>query len=286
MAKATLGIIGGSGLYELEGLSNIQKHKLDTPFGSPSDEYLSGDLGDTHLVFLPRHGQGHWITPSEINFRANIWGFKKLGVEWIMSVSAVGSLREDIERGDMVVPNQFFDRTRERISTFFGNGCVAHTMFGDPVCEILRKKIVDASKSVGAKTHDGGTYVNMEGPAFSTRAESLFYRTIDNAAVIGMTNLQEAKLAREAEISYATLALATDYDCWHQSEEDVNADMVVQVMKKNVATAKKILVEVAKNAPEGHSPFKGALKYAIVTDPSKIPAETREKLNLLIGPYV
>jgi 5'-methylthioadenosine phosphorylase len=277
-----LGVVGGSGLYDMDGLTDVQRHTIDTPFGAPSDSYLTGKLdGEIELVFLPRHGIGHRFLPGEINYRANIYGFKKLGVDYLLSVSAVGSMKEEINPGDMVVPDQFIDRTHKRNSSFFGDGIVAHVPFGDPVCAKLRKVLVDASKKVGARTHDGGTYICMEGPQFSTRAESLSYRAL-GVSVIGMTNLPEAKLAREAEMSYATLALATDYDCWHQSEEAVQADVVVQVMKKNVATAQKILKEVARNVPTDPSPFHGILKYSIVTDPKTIPAATREKLSLLI----
>lgn len=285
MAQIKLGIIGGSGLYEMEGLSKIEKHPIQTPFGDPSDTYISGEIEETRLYFLPRHGIGHRFLPGEINYRANIYGFKKLGVQWLLSVSAVGSMKEEIAPGHMVAPDQFIDRTRGRISTFFGEGIVAHVPFGNPVCEILRKTIVRCSKKVGATTHDGGTYICMQGPQFSTRAESFFYRSL-GVSVIGMTNLPEAKLAREAEMSYATLALATDYDCWHESEEDVQADTVVEVMKKNVAIAKKIVREVALNMPKDPCPYSGLLKHSIVTDPKVIPAETREKLSLLIKNYL
>ncbi len=282
MAGRRLGIIGGSGLYEMDGLKNVKKTTLDTPFGPPSDAFLSGELETgVELVFLPRHGIGHRLLPGEINYRANIYGFKKLGVEWLLSVSAVGSMKETIHPGDMVVPDQFIDLTRHRASTFFGDGIVGHVPFGDPVCAVLRKVVLEASKKIGARTHDGGTYVCMEGPQFSSRAESLSYRVM-GIHVIGMTNMPEAKLAREAEMSYATLALATDYDCWHQGEEDVKADTVVQVMKKNVAVAQKILKEVARNVSAEPSPFRGLLKTSIVTDPKMIPAATREKLALLL----
>ncbi len=286
MSQIKLGIIGGSGLYEMEGLSKTQTDQVKTPFGDPSDAYFSGELSNgNRLYFLPRHGIGHRFLPSEINYRANIYGFKKLGVEWILSVSAVGSMKEEIHPGDMVVPDQFIDRTFKRATTFFGDGLVAHVPFGDPTCDVLRKKVVEASKKVGAKTHVGGTYICMEGPQFSTRAESLFYRSL-GVSVIGMTNLPEAKLAREAEISYATLALATDYDCWHQSEEAVRADSVVEVMKKNVETAKKIVKEVGLQMPSEPTPWREMLKHAMVTQPDTIPAETREKLSLLIKNYL
>lgn len=286
MNNRKLGVIGGSGLYEMDGLTKIKKHEVQTPFGEPSAAYVSGEVENgVRLYFLPRHGLGHRLLPGEINYRANIYGFKKLGVEWIVSVSAVGSMKEEIHPGDMVVPDQFIDRTRGRASTFFGNGIVAHVPFGDPVCPVLRKALVAACKGTGARTHVGGTYLCMEGPQFSTRAESFFYRSL-GVSVIGMTNLPEAKLAREAEISYATLALATDYDCWHQTEEEVRADAVVEVMKKNVATARRILKEVALNMPKEDCPWRGMLKTAMVTDPKVIPRETREKLDLLVGPYL
>jgi 5'-methylthioadenosine phosphorylase len=286
MTNRKLGIIGGSGLYEMEGLSRIEKHEIDTPFGKPSDVYFSGETENgVRLYFLPRHGIGHRFLPGEINYRANIYGFKKLGVEWLVSVSAVGSMKEEIRPGDIVIPDQFFDRTRNRISTFFGNGIVAHVPFGDPVCAVLRQAVLGASKRVGARTHDGGTYICMEGPQFSTRAESLFYRSL-GVSVIGMTNLPEAKLAREAEISYATIALATDYDCWHESEEDVRADTVVEVMKKNVSVARKILKEVALNLPQEPCPWKGMLRTAIVTDRNVIPKETKQNLSALLQDYL
>ncbi|MFH1018055.1 MAG: S-methyl-5'-thioadenosine phosphorylase [Pseudomonadota bacterium] len=282
MAGRKLGVIGGSGLYDMDGLKKVKKLSVETPFGPPSDSFVVGELEQgVEMVFLPRHGVGHRFLPGEINYRANIYGFKKLGVEWLLSVSAVGSMKEEIRPGDMVVPNQFIDMTRGRVSTFFGEGIVAHVPFGDPVCAVLCKVAAEASKKVGARTHEGGTYICMEGPQFSSRAESLSYRAL-GVSVIGMTNMPEAKLAREAEMSYATLALATDYDCWHESEEDVQADTVVQVMKKNVATAQKILKEVARNVPAGPSPFRGLLKTSIVTDARVIPFSTREKLSLLI----
>lgn len=281
MAERKLGIIGGSGLYEMEGLSNVEKHTIDTPFGKPSDVYLSGEMDDTRLYFLPRHGIGHRFLPGEVNYRANIFGFKTLGVEWILSVSAVGSMKEDIHPGDMVVPDQFYDYTKGRPNSFFGNGVVAHVPFSDPVCKELRKVVLQASKKIAPRTHDGGSYVCIEGPQFSTRAESYFYRSL-GVSVIGMTNIPEAKLAREAEMSYATLALATDYDCWHESGEEVRADTVVEIMKKNVMTAQKIVKEVARNVPKGHSPWKGMLKTAIVTDRSTISAETKKKLALFL----
>ncbi|GAG25526.1 unnamed protein product, partial [marine sediment metagenome] len=220
MTRAKIGVIGGSGLYEMKGLKVIEKIKLNTPFGNPSDSFLIGSLDEVDVVFLPRHGTGHRILPSELNFRANIYGMKELGVEWIMSVSAVGSMKENFYPGDIVIPDQFFDRTKKRINTFFGDGIVAHVPFADPVCPDLSSILFKAGKGIGAKIHKGGTYLCIEGPQFSTRAESKIYRKW-GVDIIGMTNIPEAKLAREAEICYATVALVTDFDCWHESEEDV-----------------------------------------------------------------
>ncbi|HJZ84160.1 MAG TPA: S-methyl-5'-thioadenosine phosphorylase [Polyangia bacterium] len=286
MRVKTIGVIGGSGLYEIEGLSEIEQRKLDTPFGAPSDEYVIGRLGQARLAFLPRHGRGHRIAPHEINFRANIFGMKQLGAEWIISVSAVGSMREDILPGDMVIVDQFFDRTKNRPSTFFGDGVVGHIAFADPVCGPLAAIVATASEKVGARTHRGGTYLCIEGPQFSTRAESLTYRKW-GVAVIGMTNLTEAKLAREAEICYSTLALATDFDCWHESEAAVTADAVVEILRKNVATAKSIIREAAGRIPDKRScGCVQAAKNAILTDRAAIPAETRRRLELLFGKYL
>lgn len=283
MTQQKLGIIGGSGLYDMEGLTKVEKHEIDTPFGKPSDFYLSGEIENgVRLYFLPRHGIGHRFLPGEINYRANIYGFKKLGVEWLVSVSAVGSMKEEIQPGDMVIVDQFIDRTKNRISTFFGEGIVAHVPFGDSVCPVLRKSVLAASKRVGAKTHDGGTYICIEGPQFSSRAESLWFRSM-GVSVIGMTNIPEAKLAREAEMSYSTIALATDYDCWHESEDDVSHAGVVEVMKKNVSTARKIVKDLALNLPKEPCPWRGILKASMGTDLATAPAGTKEKLSLLIG---
>ena len=282
----TIGVIGGSGLYEMEGLSDIERKKLDTPFGAPSDEYVIGRLGDARMVFLPRHGRGHRISPSEINFRANLYGMKSLGVEWIISISAVGSMQEHIQPGDMVIVDQFYDRTRTRVSTFFGDGVVGHVAFADPVCTSLARILGDASEKVGARTHRGGTYLCIEGPQFSTRGESRIYRKW-GVEVIGMTNLTEAKLAREAEICYSTVALATDYDCWHESEEDVTVDAVIAIVKKNVATAKAIIREAAGKIPaERTCACKTAAQNAIMTDRAAIPPAARERLKLLFGKYL
>ncbi|MDF1537168.1 MAG: S-methyl-5'-thioadenosine phosphorylase [bacterium] len=281
-----LGIIGGSGLYEMEGLTNITSVSMSTPFGDPSDEIITGTLGDITLAFLPRHGKGHRITPSEINYRANIYALKTLGVDSIIAVSAVGSMKEEIVPGDLVVPHQFIDRTRGRASTFFGNGIAGHVAFADPVCHSLADIAAKGAASTGAKVHQGGTYICMEGPQFSTRAESNLYRSW-GVDVIGMTNIPEAKLAREAELCYATVALATDYDCWHETEEDVSVEAILQIMRKNVENARTAIAWAARNmvekAPCGCSE---ALKFAIVTDRSAIPEETKKDLEPIIGKYI
>jgi 5'-methylthioadenosine phosphorylase len=279
-------VIGGSGLYDIAGLEEVEEVELSTPFGAPSDAYVTGRLGGVRMVFLPRHGRGHRISPSELNFRANIWGLKRLGVTRILSVSAVGSMREDIAPGDFVVIDQFFDRTRHRADTFFGGGVVAHVMFADPVCPELRGLLLEAGRSLGVRLHDGGTYLNMEGPQFSTRAESRIYRQW-GVDVIGMTNLQEAKLAREAEICYATIAMATDYDCWHEEHEAVTVEAVIAVMNKNVGNARRLITAAVPRMPGARSCGCGhALRSAIMTAPDRIPPEARERLSLLIGKYL
>ncbi len=283
-----IGIIGGSGLYEMEGLTDIRMESVTTPFGDPSDAYLIGRLEgvDAELVFLPRHGRGHRFTPTEVPYRATIFGMKKLGVSWIISISAVGSLREEIVPGHMVIIDQFIDRTRSRATSFFDNGIVAHIAFGDPVCGTLRGFLLEASRQAGATFHDGGTYVCMEGPAFSTRAESNLYRSW-GGSVIGMTNLPEAKLAREAEISYATVALSTDYDCWHEAHDDVTVDQVIATMQKNVRTAKEIIRHTIPliAAHDGPAPHSNALAGAILSAKEGVPAERIEALSPLIGKY-
>lgn len=282
----TVGVIGGSGLYEMEELEDVREVELDTPFGKPSDSYITGRLGDVKMVFLPRHGRGHRILPSELNFRANIHGMKQLGVERIISVSAVGSMKEEIEPGHIVIPDQFIDRTKGRISTFFGNGVVGHVSFADPLCGDLSKLVYDAAQSVGATAHFGGTYICIEGPQFSTRAESRLYRSW-GVDVIGMTNVPESKLAREAEMCYATIALSTDYDCWHEEEEDVTVEAVLEIIRENVATAKAIIRKsVATIGDERDCPCGTALEYAIMTDKSKIPANTKKDLDLILGKYL
>ncbi|HEX7481401.1 MAG TPA: S-methyl-5'-thioadenosine phosphorylase [Polyangiales bacterium] len=284
---STLGIIGGSGLYDLAGLTDVAEVRVATPFGEPSDALVRGRLGNTTLLFLPRHGRGHRIAPHRINYRANIFALKMLGVEQIVSVSAVGSLKEDIHPGDMVLVDQFIDRTRDRASTFFDeHGVVAHVGFGDPTDDALRAALHEAAKQTGARVHVGGTYVCMEGPQFSTRAESQMYRGW-GASVIGMTNLPEAKLAREAELPYASLSMATDYDCWHQSEEAVTVEAVIAVMTKNVNTAREIIRHVAARLPDpSKSPAASALKDAIMTAPAHITKHARQELAPLIAKYL
>jgi len=284
--ETVVGVIGGSGLYEIQGLESVREVELSTPFGAPSDAFVTGVLGGVKMAFLPRHGRGHRILSTEINFRANVWGMKKLGVTRIVSISAVGSMREDVAPGDFVVVDQFFDRTRHRHDTFFGGGVVAHVMFADPVCPEVRSALVETGRALGLRMHDGGTYVNMEGPQFSTRAESRIYRTW-GVDVIGMTNLQEARLAREAEICYATVAMATDYDCWHESHEDVTVEAILAVMARNVDNARRLVAATTPGIAGARSCACGsALATAILTAPDRIPAEARERLDLLIGKYL
>ena len=286
MSKHIVGVIGGSGLYHMEGLQQVKEVSVSTPFGKPSDKFIRGRLEKTELVFLPRHGRGHRWIPTEINFRANIFAMKKLGVERIVSVSAVGSLQENIAPGHLVIPDQFIDRTTQRPSTFFGNGIVAHVSLADPFCHKISSELAKAAISVGAKIHPTGTYVCMEGPQFSTRAESRLYRHW-GADIIGMTNLQEAKLAREAEICFATLALATDYDCWNESAGDVKIDHVLAVLQQNVELAKKTIRELVKNlSPSRNCDCASALKTAIITEKSKIPKKVRRDLRPIIGKYL
>ena len=287
MGNEVIGVIGGSGLYEMEGMTDVAQVTVDTPFGRPSDEYVTGTLDGVRMVFLPRHGKGHRFTPSEVNYRANIYGMKKLGVTRIISVSAVGSLREEIVPGHIVIPDQFIDRTRGfRKDTFFGNGIVGHVQFADPVCGELSETLYAAAGEAGATVHRGGCYVCMEGPAFSTRAESHLYRSF-GASVIGMTNLTEAKLAREAEICYGVIALSTDYDCWHEAHADVSVEAIIAIIKSNVATAKKIIRQAALRVAAGRGCACGeALKYAIISDTSVVPVETRENLELILGKYL
>jgi 5'-methylthioadenosine phosphorylase len=283
-----IGVIGGSGLYEIEGLQDIQETRMDTPFGPPSDAFITGKLGDAELVFLPRHGRGHVLNPSEVPYRANIWGMKRLGVDWIVSVSAVGSLQEEIVPGHMVLIDQFIDRTKGvRPVTFFEKGVVGHVGFGDPICETLRKYLLQAANESAATVHDKGTYVCMEGPQFSTRAESNLYRSW-GAKVIGMTNVTEAKLAREAEISYATLAMSTDYDCWYEGHDDVTVEAVVKVIQANVATARDVIRRVVPiiAAHQGPLPQDGVMKHAVMTSRQRLHPEAVARVSLLIGKYL
>jgi 5'-methylthioadenosine phosphorylase len=284
--QAEIGIIGGSGLYNMPGLDRIKEVRVTTPFGKPSDAYVLGSLEGRRVAFLARHGRGHVLMPSELNFRANIYGMKKLGVAQIISVSAVGSLREDFHPLDMVLPSQFFDRTRHRVSTFFGGGIVAHISFADPVCASVVASLKSGCLSSGVTCHEGGTYLCMEGPAFSTKAESITYRAW-GMDIIGMTNLQEAKLAREAEICYATLAMVTDYDCWHPGHDAVTVTQVIEYLTRNVENAQNIIRAAVRKLPSKRSCGCGsALAHAILTDRKKIPAAARKKLALLIGKYV
>ncbi|MGA3325252.1 MAG: S-methyl-5'-thioadenosine phosphorylase [Terriglobia bacterium] len=286
MAKAQIGVIGGSGLYNMPGLEKAREVRMTTPFGKPSDAYVVGTLEGRQVAFLARHGRGHVITPSEINFRANIYGFKKLGVERILSVSAVGSLREDFHPTDMALPTQFVDRTRQRISTFFGGGLVAHVGFDTPVCSTVVDALAEACAGSGVAFHKGGTYLCMEGPAFSTKAESNLYRSW-GMDIIGMTSLQEAKLAREAEICYAVLAMVTDYDCWHPEHDAVTVTQVLDYLSRNVENSQKIVRRAVRSLPEARNcPCVSALAHAILTDRNKIPAAAKKKLALLVGKYL
>lgn len=286
MSQAEIGIIGGSGLYAMPGLSAVREVRQETPFGDPSDVYVLGMLEGRKVAFLARHGRGHRILPTELNFRANIYGFKQLGVERIVSVSAVGSLKEEHKPLEFVIPDQFFDRTRHRVDTFFGDGVVAHIAFADPICPELAKAVETACKKAGVVGKRGGTYLCMEGPQFSTKAESNVYRTW-GMDVIGMTNLQEAKLAREAEICYVTVAMVTDYDCWHPHHDSVTVDQIVAVLLKNAENACKVVRETVAAMPEGRScKCAAALAHAILTDRDKIPAVTRQKLKLILGKYL
>ena len=286
MQQAEIGIIGGSGLYHMPGFTDVHEMRQETPFGDPSDAYILGTLAGRKVAFLARHARGHLILPSELNFRANIYGFKQLGVERIVSVSAVGSLKEEHKPLDFVIPDQFFDRTRHRIDTFFGDGIVAHIGFGDPVCGEMTKIVASACKSVGVGGKLGGTYVCMEGPQFSTRAESNVYRGW-GADVIGMTNLQEAKLAREAEICYVTIAMVTDYDCWHPHHDSVTVDQIISVLLKNAENAAKVVKATVEAMPKMRGCKCGsALGHAILTERDKIPAPTKVKLKLILEKYL
>ncbi len=285
MSEGAIGVIGGSGLYELEGMSDVRWRSVRTPFGDPSDDYCTGTFEGRRVIFLPRHGRGHKLTPSELNFRANIWGLKSLGAEWVISVSAVGSMKETIHPLDLVIPDQFFDATKRRIGSFFGDGIVAHVGMAEPVCGVLAATLAKAARATGAAVHNGGTYVCIEGPQFSTKAESRIYRSW-GVDVIGMTNMPEAKLAREAELCYATLALATDYDVWHETHDAVSVESVIQNLLKNVATAKEVLRRVIPAiAGPRTCECPTLLQNAVITSPAAFPHATRRRLDLLIGKY-
>lgn len=286
MSDIEIGVIGGSGLYKMEGLERIEEIAVDTPFGKPSDKYIVGDLMGKRVAFLPRHGRGHKIQPTDLNFRANIYGMKKLGVKRIISVSAVGSMKEDLHPKDIVIPDQFYDNTKHRNSTFFGDGIVAHVSVADPVCPDLAAILYKSAVGVGAKVHKDGVYLCIEGPQFSTRGESLIYRKW-GVDVIGMTNVTEAKLAREAEICYSTIALVTDYDCWHQEEADVTTDAIIEILNQNVETSKKIIKDALSNiSGERTCVCSHAMSNAILTARESIAPEVKEKLKEIIGKYV
>jgi len=286
MSEKIVGVIGGSGLYEMEGLEEIQTVSLKTPFGDPSDSFIVGRLEGVKVVFLPRHGKGHRIQPSSLNFKANVYGMKILGAQWIIGVSAVGSMKESIHPGDMVIPNQFIDQTKGRPSTFFDDGIVGHISFADPVCPVLSKILSEAGKEVGATVHQGGTYICIEGPQFSTRAESRLYRTW-GVDIIGMTNLPEAKLAREAEICYATIAFATDYDCWHEEAGDVSIGEVLRILAQSTKTAKSAIRHAIRHLPEKRECLCAkALKYALITGKKFFNEKTKKDLEPIIGKYM
>jgi 5'-methylthioadenosine phosphorylase len=287
LSKVEIGVIGGSGLYAMEGLTVVEERRFTTPFGDPSDAYVIGELAGRRVAFLPRHGRGHRLSPSELNYRANLFGFKLLGVERLLSVSAVGSMKLDYRPTDVVVPDQFFDRTRHRADTFFGDGLVAHVSLAHPICPELAALAVEAAGAAGVRVHGGGTYLCIEGPQFSTRAESEVYRGW-GMDVIGMTNLQEAKLAREAEICYVTLAMVTDYDCWHEEEAPVSVEAVLAVLGQNAAAAQEVVRRMVERlgAEAGRGCSCGeALKTALITDPAAVPSETLVRLEPLVGKY-
>ena len=286
MSQAMIGIIGGSGLYSMPGFEARREEQLETPWGAPSDPYVLGRLAGKEVAFLARHGRGHRISPSELNFRANIYGFKMLGVERILSLSAVGSLKEEHRPLDFVIPDQFVDRTRGRVSTFFGEGIVAHIGFSDPVCPQLAKLALAACENSGVRAKAGGIYLCMEGPAFSTKAESNLYRSW-GMDVIGMTNLQEAKLAREAEICYVTIAMVTDYDCWHPDHDAVTVAQIIEYLNQNAANACRVVAAAVEIMPDARECRCGsALKHALITDPRSVPEATRKKLDLLVRKYL
>ena len=281
------GVIGGSGVYQVQGVEIVAEHDLSTPFGRPSDPVVEADVGGTRVFFLPRHGKGHRYTPSEVPYRANIHVLKQLGVTHLLAVSAVGIMQEQIKPGDMVIPDQIFDRTKDiRASTFFGDGLVGHVSLADPFCDELRQVVAASARACGATVHEGGTYVCMEGPQFSTRAESNFYRASLNATVIGMTAIPEAKLAREAEMCYAMLAMGTDYDCWHEEEEDVSVEAVIAILKANAELGNRVVLETAGQLPATSAcACQEAARFAIITAPEAITAEAKQRLSTLYGHY-
>jgi len=286
MPQARIGVIGGTGLYDIEGMTEIEEVDIDTPFGKPSDAITIGKLGGVGIAFLPRHGKGHRIMPTEIPSRANIYALKWLGVEHIIAINSAGSFKQEIKPGDLVIPDQIIDRTRSRVNTFFGEGIVAHIPFANPFCPRLSQILFEAAQEVGASVHNGGTYVVMEGPAFSTRAESRLYRSWE-ADIIGMTALPEAKLAREAEICYASIACVSDYDSWHERGEPVRVDVILDTLHRNIDTTKRIIkLAVTKMPKQRDCECSTALKTAFVTNPALMPAEQKEKLKLLIGKYL
>jgi len=286
MPRAKIAIIGGSGLYEIEGISGVEEVSLNTPFGPPSDKIVVGKLEGVNVAFLPRHGRGHRIPPTDVPFRANIYALKSLGVERIIAINSVGSLKADLKPGELLIPDQLIDRTRSRVNTFFRESIAVHIPFADPFCPVLSRVVYEAAQKAGATVHKGGTYVVMEGPAFSTRAESRLHRSW-GADVIGMTALPEAKLAREAEICYAVIACITDYDSWHEGFEPVTAEIIINTLRQNIATAKKIIKLALGKIPEKRDCDCGsALRTAIVTRPDLIPEKQKKDLDLLIGKYI
>jgi len=286
MRGGKIGVVGGSGLYAMQELQEVEEVRVETPFGSPSDAYITGTLDGREMVFLPRHGRGHQLPPSALNYRANIYGFKSLGVEWLISVSAVGSMQEHIQPGDLVIPDQFFDRTRSRISTFFDQDVVAHVSFADPVCRTVSQALHQVATQLDATVHFGGVYLCIEGPQFSTRAESRIYRQW-GVDVIGMTNLPEARLAREAELCYATLAIATDYDCWHETQADVDIHSILTILQRGAQQAQDIISRVVPRLHETRScPCSYALREAIITSPEVMSDAARQRLQLLVNRYI
>jgi 5'-methylthioadenosine phosphorylase len=285
MSETRIGVIGGSGLYDMAGLVVREERRIDTPWGEPSDAFVLGELEGRGVVFLARHGRGHRILPSELNFRANVYGFKRLGVEFLISVSAVGSMKVEYAPGDIVVPDQFYDRTRHRADTFFGGGLVAHVSMAQPISTTVAAALFEAAGAEGATVHRGGTYLNMEGPQFSTKAESLVYRQW-GVDVIGMTNLQEAKLAREAEIAYASLAMVTDYDCWHEEEAAVTGEGVMEVLRKNVALAQRVVRRAVAALDGVENDCANALHMSLITDAHLVPDETLAALEPIVGRYL